>query len=68
MNVLREVAEELFSMFVGDARLAIGVLLVVAVAAAAATFVQPWLGGVVLLLGCLGLLLDSVLHAARKAG
>jgi hypothetical protein len=68
MNVLREVAEELFSMFVGDARLAIGVLLVVAVATAAATFVQPWLGGAVLLLGSLGLLLDSVLHAARKAG
>jgi hypothetical protein len=67
MSVLREVAEELFSMFVGDARLAAGIAIIVAVSAAAARTFHPWLGGVVLLLGCLGLLVDSVLRAARKA-
>jgi hypothetical protein len=67
MSVLRDVLEELFSMFAGDARLTIGILAVVAVSAALAVFGQPWLGGAVLLLGCLGLLFDSVLHAARKS-
>ncbi len=66
MSVIRDVLEELFSMFVGDARLTIGVLIVVALAAALAAFVQPWVGGAALLLGCLGLLLDSVLYAARR--
>jgi Flp pilus assembly protein protease CpaA len=67
MSVLRDVFEELFSMFVGDARLTVGILVVVAASATLAFFVQSWLSGAVLLLGCLCLLFDSVLHAARKS-
>jgi hypothetical protein len=68
MSVLRDVAEELFSMFAGDARLSIGVLIVVGAAAALAYAGQPLLAAAVLLLGSLGLVVGSVLYAARRSG
>ena len=67
MNLIREILEELLSMFVGDARLAVGIAAVVAAAAALAIFTQPWAGGATLLAGCLAVLLDSVLHTARRS-
>jgi hypothetical protein len=67
MNVLRDVVEELFSMFMGDARLSLGVLLVVGAAAALAYVGQPLFAGATLLLGSLGLVLGNVVHAARKS-
>ena len=67
MSVLRDVLDELFSMFMGDVRLSIGVLIVVGTAAVLANVGQFWLGGATLLLGCLGLAFGSVLYAARKS-
>jgi hypothetical protein len=67
MSVLREVLAELFSMFAGDARLSMGALLVVGIAAATAT-VAPTLTPAVLLLGGLAVLVVSVLLAARRKG
>lgn len=69
MNVIIEVFEELWSMFAGDRRLTLLVLIVVAIAAAVALLL-PSLAGFappLLLLGAIGVLADSVLHAARKS-
>ncbi len=69
MSVIRVVLEELWSMFVGDRRLTLLVLLLVAIAAAAAVFL-PGLHvavAVLILLGALAILADSVRQAARKA-
>ncbi|HUO88325.1 MAG TPA: hypothetical protein VMU08_04050 [Rhizomicrobium sp.] len=68
MSVLRDILDELLSMFLGDARLSLAILAVVAAAAALVYAGQPWLAGAVLLLGCVGLMLGSVILAARKAG
>jgi hypothetical protein len=69
MSVIKEVLEELWSMFVGDRRLTLLLLAVVAAAAAAAYFVAAVhvLAAVFLLAGALAVLADSVLQAARKA-
>jgi hypothetical protein len=65
MSVLREVLAELFSMFAGDARLSMGALLVVGIAAATAA-VAPALTPAVLLFGGLAVLVVNVLLAARR--
>ena len=69
MNVVKEVLEELWSMFVGDRRLTLLVLGVVAIAAAAAAFVAALhvLAAAFMLAGALAVLADSVFQAARKA-
>jgi hypothetical protein len=69
MSVIREVLEELWSMFVGDRRLTLLVLLLVAVAAAIATFTPQYgvAAAILLLLGALAILADVVFQAARKA-
>jgi hypothetical protein len=69
MTVVKEVLEELWSMFVGDRRLTLLVLLLVAISAAVAAFVpQLRVGAAVLILvGALAILADSVRQAARKA-
>jgi lipopolysaccharide export LptBFGC system permease protein LptF len=69
MSVIREVLEELWSMFVGDRRLTLLVLLLVAIAASIATFAPRYgvAAAVLLLVGALAILADVVLHAARKA-
>jgi len=69
MSVIREVLEELWSMFVGDRRLTLLVLLLVAVAAATAVF-APQLhvaAAALILVGALAILADSVWQAAKKA-
>ncbi|MGZ6007542.1 MAG: hypothetical protein ACXWKS_08800 [Rhizomicrobium sp.] len=66
MSVLRDVLDELFSMFAADAWLSLGILAVVITAALVAVFVAPLTGGLLLLAGCLGILSGSVLRAAGK--
>ncbi|MDP4796885.1 MAG: hypothetical protein NWR87_08225 [Rhodospirillales bacterium] len=58
MSILKDVFVELFSMFVGDARLTISILILVGIVAALAS-------GGVLLIGCLAILIESVLREAR---
>ncbi|HEY1426158.1 MAG TPA: hypothetical protein VGF50_05755, partial [Caulobacteraceae bacterium] len=67
--VIREVLEELWSMFVGDRRLTLLVLLLVAVGAAIAMWL-PRLhvaAAALILVGAIAILADSVHQAARKA-
>jgi hypothetical protein len=66
MSLLRDVLSELYSMFAGDSRLALGVLVIVGLSAAAASFVSPAAGGAVLLAGSIAMLVASVLISARK--
>ncbi|MBL6939017.1 MAG: hypothetical protein ISS15_18270 [Alphaproteobacteria bacterium] len=66
MSVLAEVFAELFSMFAGDARLSLGALAVVALAAAAAWFAAPLVAAAVLLLGSLAVLVVNVMLAAWR--
>ena len=70
MNLLKEIGAELVAMFVGDVRLAAGVLAVVGGAAVLADFVRipPLVAGAVLLFGCLLILIDGVRHAAAHHG
>jgi len=67
MNAVRLVAREFLGMFVDDGNLALLVLVLVAAVAAAVKLLAlpPLLGGVLLLVGCLAILLQSVRRAAR---
>jgi hypothetical protein len=70
MSVILEVLEELWSMFVGDRRLTLLLVAVVAAAALAARVLaesMPLIADGVLLVGALLVLADSVLQAARRA-
>jgi len=68
MNVLKEVLEELWSMFVGDRRLTLLTLVVVALAGALAFFAKAsLLAAVLVLVGAIAVLTDAVFAAARKA-
>jgi hypothetical protein len=68
MNVVKEVLEELWSMFVGDRRLTLLTLVVVALSAAVAFFAKATLlAAILLLVGAIAVLTDAVLAAARKA-
>ncbi len=67
MNALINVARELAKLFVDDGWLALAILGVVAFAAIFSTLVpNPLATGVVLLLGCLGVLVANVASAARR--
>jgi len=67
MSVIRLVAREFLGMFVDDGNLALLALVLVAAVAAAVKLLAlpPLLGGVLLLVGCLAMLLQSVRRAAR---
>jgi hypothetical protein len=67
MSLIRLVAMEFFGMFVYDGNLALLSLVLVAAVAAAVKLLAlpPLLGGVLLLVGCLAILLQSVRRAAR---
>jgi hypothetical protein len=68
MNVIKEVLEELWSMFVGDRRLTLLTLAVVAIAAAVAFLAKATLlAAILLLVGAIAVLSDAVFAAARKA-
>jgi hypothetical protein len=70
MMMLKEIVAELIGMFVGDARLTIGVLAIVASAAALIKLadINPLGAGGILLVGCLGLLIENVHRSARPGG
>ena len=65
--MLKDLLTELAGMFAGDVRLSVAVLFVVAMAATVIKLADatPMVGGVLLLLGCLGLLIESVLRSSR---
>ncbi len=67
MTMLKEIAAELIGMFMGDARLTLAVLAVVASAATLINLagVDPLGAGAILLVGCLGLLIENVHRSAR---
>jgi hypothetical protein len=69
MSVVKEVLEELWSMFVGDRRLTLLLLLVVALAAAVAVLLPGLhvVADALILVGAVAILADSVRLAARKA-
>jgi hypothetical protein len=68
MNILREVAGELLKMFVGDAWLTVGILFVVSLTGllTGSGAVPPLFGGAILFLGCIVVLVVSVMLAARR--
>jgi Flp pilus assembly protein TadB len=68
MTILKDVLGELLSMFLGDARLSISILVVVAAAAALIDLagLDPLVGGAVLLLGCLATVIVAVVMTARR--
>jgi len=65
MKIIQEVAAELFSMFMADARMTLTTLALVAMVAALLryTSLDPIYAGVLLLLGCI---LNVVAAAARE--
>ena len=67
MTMLKELAAELIGMFVGETRLTISVLAIVAAVGSLVDFtgLDPLLGGAALLFGCLILLIESVCRSAR---
>ena len=67
MTMLKELAAELIGMFVGEMRLTISVLAIVAAVGSLVDFIvlDPLLGGGALLFGCLILLVESVCRSAR---
>jgi heme A synthase len=68
MNILREVAAELLEMFVGDAWLTMGVLTVVSLTGLLTRYdaVPPLIGGAILFLGCIVVLVASVVLYGRR--
>ena len=70
MRMLKELAAELVGMFVGETRLTISVLAIVALVGSLVDFIglDPLLGGAVLLVGSLTLLVESVLRGVRSPG
>ena len=67
MTMLKELVAELIGMFVGETRLTISVLAIIAAVGSLVDFIglDPLLGGAVLLFGCLILLVESVCRSAR---
>jgi hypothetical protein len=68
MNTLRLILKEFIGMFIDDGSLALLMLVLIALVAAAVEFfaLPPLLGGVVLLIGCIAILADSVWRAAGR--
>jgi hypothetical protein len=68
MNLLKEVGAELAAMFIGDARLAAGILALIAGTAALVDLARlgPLPAGAILLFGSVLILFDSVRRAAAS--
>jgi len=68
MNILREVAGELLKMFVGDAWLTVGILTVVTLTGllTGSGAAPSLVGGAILFLGCIVVLVASVVLAGRR--
>jgi hypothetical protein len=69
MTMLKELISEFVGMFVGDAKLTLAILAIVAGSAILVqlTSIPPLAGGAVLLFGMLALLIENVWRAARTA-
>ncbi|MBY3099977.1 hypothetical protein HFO41_22700 [Rhizobium leguminosarum] len=67
-NILKVVFKEFFGMFIDDGALALAALLLIAVVGALVKFAHAdaLLAAALLLLGCLLILAESVVRAARK--
>ena len=67
MTMLKDLAAELIGMFVGEKRLTMAVLAIVALAGSLVdlTGLDPLFAGALLLFGCLVLLIESVCRSAR---
>jgi hypothetical protein len=67
MTMLKDIVAELIGMFVGEKRLTVAVLAIVAVAGSLVDFtnLNSLVGGALLLFGCLVLLIESVCRSAR---
>jgi hypothetical protein len=67
MTMFKELAAELIGVFVGEWRMTIAVLAIVAVTGSLIEFtgLDELVGGVVLLFGCLILLVDNIRRSAR---
>jgi hypothetical protein len=67
MTMLKELAAELIGMFIGEKRLTISILAIVAAVGSLVDFIglDPLVGGAALLFGCLILLIESVWRSAR---
>lgn len=68
MEILKEVLAELFSMFVTDARLTLSTLALVLVVAGLTVGLglQPLIGGLVLLVGCIGIVVEATIRETQK--
>ena len=66
MKLLRLILAELVGMFVDDEFLALAILAVVVLAAAASYLGQPLVAGLILLVGCVGVLVTSVVRGLRR--
>ncbi|HEY0124436.1 MAG TPA: hypothetical protein VGC14_22265 [Rhizobium sp.] len=68
MSVIRTALSELIGMFIDDGSLAILCLILIASIAAAVELLAlpPLIGGLLLLVGCLVILVHSVLRAVRR--
>jgi hypothetical protein len=68
MNILLAVLDELHGMFVADIRLTIGIAVLIAIVAGLVSVleVKPLAAGGVLLIGCIAVLIEAVVHKARS--
>jgi hypothetical protein len=68
MRNLAALLRELAGLFVEDGALALAIIGVVVLAGLVAAFVpaQSWLSGIILLLGCVGVLVTNVATAKRR--
>lgn len=68
MTLLREIAKELFGMFLADARLTGAILVLVAIVATLTEShaVAPLVGGGTLLIGCLAILVTAAWRETRR--
>lgn len=68
MNLLRAVVKEVVSLFVDDGNLALYIVVLIALAAGLVELLHApglWAGSL-LLVGCIVILLESVIRAARR--
>lgn len=68
MSLVRDIAAELISMFIADARLSVSLLFLVLIVWVLAATLPPLLAGSVLVLGCLAVLVAAVAHEAKERG
>ncbi len=68
MNVIGDVAKELLGMFLSDARLTIGIVVLVAFVEGLLVFLRiaPIAGGAVLLIGSLLIVVEAAIREARR--